>query len=397
MDNHLKTLADIVSSKDKVMKYTDNENKLPQNYINLIDINKNIINILNEMEDPKPIEYALLGEFQKMFLLREDIKNKELKDNLDELSEIVSTEDSIKKYEGKQEFPIIMNKLIQIDKDIINILNEIEDSPINYDDHLGKIQKIFLTRGLKTDEKKKSSKKKPSIVTSHGVLNLKTIKDHLKNNIRKLISCNDNKYTLKKILNVPLEEILDVKLEDFKDKACKKIINQFLSGSIEYFYTKSFYKNEKSKAIRKAKKKLSEEYNKLKIKLDNIEEKLSEEYNKLKIKLDNIEEKIENNIKNNEYKKYKEKLQYNNADKLKINIDFIKNILDEEELTIKKILEILFLFDNKTYESYFMELNKQLSKRSKYKKLLKDINYIKKYMKYKMKYYIMLKKNNLSN
>ena len=78
-------------------------------------------------------------------------------------------------------------------------------------------------------------------------------------------------------------------------------------------------------------------------------------------------------------------------------IDFIKNygigVTDSiDNLTLSQIYKQVF---NKEWEDKkfkYIKFDKaNQSSRSKYKKLLRNINYIKKYMKYKMKYYIMLK------
>ena len=75
----------------------------------------------------------------------------------------------------------------------------------------------------------------------------------------------------------------------------------------------------------------------------------------------------------------------------KYNIKVDKNF---DELTFAEIYEQVFGKEWKDSIFRYIKFDKaNQSKRSKYKKLLKDIYYIKKYMKYKMKYYIMLKKH----
>ena len=112
MDNNktdLQKLADFVSSEVKIAEYDEKINDLPDKYKELIKIDKDIIDILNKMENKKPMKYELLGKFQKMFLLNKyDLNHqiklvKKLSDNFKSLYEEKSQEEKNKKTEAKKQ------------------------------------------------------------------------------------------------------------------------------------------------------------------------------------------------------------------------------------------------------------------------------------------------------
>lgn len=108
MDSKLKKLADIVSSKNKIIEYKINRD-LPEDYNKLINIDKNIIEILDKINN-KPIEYEILGKFQKMFLLNKNELNRQIKlsktlldkiNTLYELEKKEKDENDVKRDDGK--------------------------------------------------------------------------------------------------------------------------------------------------------------------------------------------------------------------------------------------------------------------------------------------------------
>ena len=263
----LQKLAEIVSSETKIAEYDEKKNELPSKYEELIKIDKAIIDILNEMEGKKPMEYELLGKFQKKFLLN---KND-------------------------------LNRQIKISKNLSNKIST-----------LYKLEKI-------QEEKRREAERKAKAEADE----------------RKQAEAEADKRRRAEEKKRKAEERRQKVVET------KKIDN----------HTKVTYKLKFIRLIQDLKRQKS---------LDNIKninfESLSEIYKK---KIKNIELII------NKFKK--------------------PNIVIEDEDTLEQIFNKLF--DEKwDTTSTLREIS------NKYIKLLKDINYIKKYMKYKMKYNILLQK-----
>ena len=103
-----------------------------------------------------------------------------------------------------------------------------------------------------------------------------------------------------------------------------------------------------------------------------------------------VKYKITNNIQNSKKEKKFSELTDENKNKI---ID-IKNKIEKltrKKITIKKT-DTLSKIYNKLFNKNWSKVSPFKNINNKYIKLLKDINYIKKYMKYKMKYNILLKK-----
>ena len=320
------------------------------------------------------------------------------KNHLQKLANIVSNESQTRTYDTSNSIlPDKYNELIKIDQDIIKILNKIEgEKPIKYE-LLGKFQKMFLLNKNELD--------------THIEL-VETLSQKFKyllQNQEKEKALKEKAAAEKAEEARKAEEKAAKAAEEAKKAAeeAKKAAEEAAKAAEEATKAaeeaaKAVAKKAAAKAAEEAKKAAEEKAAEEKAAEEKAAERqkqtnLTSEKRSIMVEFERKIRFIKDDVKKKKNFKFINLKKYPNFKNMELKtkiIDFIKKygieVTDSiDNLTLSQIYEQVF---NKEWEDKKFKFNPQTTRSNKYKKLLKDINYIKKYMKYKMKYNILLKK-----